>query len=146
MILLDAKNGIAGRIAAKIAKELLKGNDVRIVNVEEAFISGSPGEVVNKYYKRRQMTQKANPETAAKWPRKPDLFFKKIITGMLPKHSSRQKDALAKLRVYVGVPKELQDEVKNAAKPEKLISEVKGRSISVKDICHRLGFRNGSEN
>jgi len=138
MILLDAKNGIAGRLSAQIAKELLKGNQVEVINAEKCCISGNPEAIIERYYNKRQMTNKANPENATKYSRRPDFFFKKIVTGMLPKHTSRQRDALERLNIHIGVPKSLEKE--KAIAPNKTTSDLKGRSVSIEEICAKLGW------
>src|SRR3989338_2441781 len=106
-IVFDAKGSIVGRLSAKVAKSLIHGENVVIVNAESALFSGSLDFVVNKYYNRRQMTDKANPDHGAKWPRRPDMFLRRVIRGMLPKRNTRQKDALSRLRVYLGSPSDV---------------------------------------
>ncbi|MEK6954289.1 MAG: 50S ribosomal protein L13 [Candidatus Micrarchaeota archaeon] len=106
MIVIDADGAIVGRLAAIVAKRSLQGEEVVIVNAEKAVISGDPLKTKEKYYNRRQMTNKANPAEAAKWPRRPDLLLKRIITGMLPKHSGRGKAAGSRIKAFLGVPKE----------------------------------------
>ena len=45
----DAKNIVLGRLASMVAKELLNGKDVYIVNAESAVISGSKKVIKEKY-------------------------------------------------------------------------------------------------
>ncbi|MFH0971966.1 MAG: 50S ribosomal protein L13 [Candidatus Micrarchaeota archaeon] len=104
-MIIDATDAIVGRLATVAAKSALQGEEVVILNAEKAVISGDPLKTASKYYNRRGMTQKANPENAAKWPRRADLMFKRIIRGMLPKHSPRGKAAEGRIMVYLGVPK-----------------------------------------
>ncbi|MFH1779951.1 MAG: 50S ribosomal protein L13 [Candidatus Micrarchaeota archaeon] len=135
MKLFDATNVIAGRLATRIVKELRKGEEVVVLNAEKAVISGNPKKVVLVYFKRRQMTNKSNPEHAAKWPRRPDFFFKKIVFGMLPKQS--RKRLLKNLKVYVGVPKEFEGKQGEKAKTKESLGV---RSISISEITRKLGF------
>lgn len=137
-IVIDATDAIAGRLAAFVAKTLLAGEQVVVVNAEKAVISGPAKRTVNVYYKRRQMTQKANPENAAKWPRRPDMFLKRIVQGMLPKNKSRGDKALKNLRTFIGVPAEY------SGKAEKFkadASRLKCKHASVQEICEALGWK-----
>ena len=103
MITIDAEGAVAGRLAAYVAKKLLQKEQVTIINVEKAVFSGNPDQIIGVYYKRRGMTNKANPEKARKWPRRPDFFFKNIVFGMLPR-TNRRKQLLANLKAHIGAP------------------------------------------
>jgi ribosomal protein uL13 len=137
-VVFDGSGAIMGRLCALCAKSALKGSKVVVVNVEQAFFSGNRERLIGRYFGRRHMTQKANPEEAAKWPRRPDYFFKAVLRGMLPKHSARGKAAMSRVTAYIGVPGGV--DVSKAAK-------VKGRDelgasagITVLDLCRNLGW------
>ncbi|MFH1257864.1 MAG: 50S ribosomal protein L13 [Candidatus Micrarchaeota archaeon] len=134
-MIIDAKDAIAGRLAAFAAKKALQGEDVSIVNAESAVISGDPLKTRAKYSGRRHMTQKANPENASKWPKRPDMMFKRIIKGMLPKHSGRGKAAARKIKVYLGVPKGMEGKAeKFAFTAERLANKF----ITMKELCESI--------
>mgnify|MGYP003321412173 FL=1 len=40
-------------------------------------------------------------------PRRPDTIIKRMVRGMLPKEKPSKKTDLARLRTYIGVPKEV---------------------------------------
>jgi large subunit ribosomal protein L13 len=138
MKVIDATDAVVGRMAARVAKMLLQGEEVAIVNAEKAVVSGSPKKIVEKYFLRRKVQQKANPEESPKWPRRPDLLLKRIIRGMLPKKSARGKNALRKLRCYIGVPKEF--EGKSVEKIVKTAKDFNCRFISIQKVCEKLGW------
>ncbi|HLC48171.1 MAG TPA: 50S ribosomal protein L13 [Candidatus Norongarragalinales archaeon] len=135
MIIYDATGAIAGRLAAIVAKMSLQGMEVVIVNAEMAVISGNPLQVRGVFSKRREMTNKANPEEASKWPRRPDLLLKRIITGMLPKHSGRGKAAASRIKAYIGVPKEYEGK---AQKFEFTAERLANKFISLKELTERI--------
>lgn len=137
MIVFDATNAVVGRLTATVAKKALAGEDVVVVNCEKALVTGDPTFTIAKYKARRGITQKANPEHAAKWPRRPDLLFKRIARGMLPKKKARGKNALRKIRVFVGVPKEFEA----AEKQQSGVRSTRSKSISLLELCKRLGWR-----
>ncbi|MFH1750478.1 MAG: 50S ribosomal protein L13 [Candidatus Micrarchaeota archaeon] len=135
MIIYDAQGAIVGRLAAIAAKKALQGEEIIIVNAENAVISGDPLKTVSIYYKRRGMTQKANPEHASKWPRRPDLLLKRIISGMLPKHSGRGKAAASRIKAYLGVPKEFEGK---AQKFEFTSERLANKSITLGELTRRI--------
>ncbi|NUN11367.1 50S ribosomal protein L13 [Candidatus Micrarchaeota archaeon] len=137
MKVYDADGVIAGRLAAQIVKDLKKNEDVVVVNVEKAVISGPLTRTVKVYADKRNMTNKSNPEHAKKFPRRPDFFFKKIVSGMLPK-TSRRDDLLKKLKAYVGVPKEYEGQGKNELKKKEAL---RIRHASILEITQKLGFK-----
>lgn len=139
IIVFDADGAVMGRLAAVAAHEALAGNEVRIVNAEKAVISGSATEIVSKYFRRRLQQDKANPDHSAHWPRRPDLFFKRSIRGMLPWHTARGHAAFHRIIVFYGAgPSELQG-LKREKAPKN--QEALGRAkTSVGKICASLGW------
>ena len=95
--------------------------------------------VVRKYYNRRLMTQKGNPDHAAKWPRRPDLLLKRIIRGMVPKKRARGAIAYAKIRTHMGVPKELE----GTKKEQYGVKKLSIASITLEKLCAQLGWTAG---
>lgn len=132
----EGKGAVAGRLASNIAKLLLNGQSAVVLNIDQTVITGKPEMVVEKYFGRRGITNKADPEKAAKWPKRPDYLFKKIVAGMLPKRSARSKAALSRLRAYMGVPKEYAAQSKVDSKTGH--KEISGRSITLDDLCRQL--------
>ena len=48
-IVVDATNHIAGRLASHVAKLLIKGNRVTVVNCEKIMYSGSRSNLISEY-------------------------------------------------------------------------------------------------
>ena len=55
MKIIDASECIMGRLASSVAKTLLKGEEVHIVNAENAVISGSQDIVYGEYLSKRKL-------------------------------------------------------------------------------------------
>ena len=106
-MIIDADGQILGRLASKVAKLLLEGESVIIVNSEKAVISGSKVTVFREY---KEMRRKGSPEKGPYFPRMPDQILKRTVRGMLPHKRSRGREAFSRLKVYIGVPKEYKDE------------------------------------
>ena len=138
-LIIDANNAIAGKIAVLAAKTALEGNTVKIINSEKAIMTGDSEFIVKRYYNKRLQKNKANPEESFKLPRRPDLFLKKIIKGMLPKHNKKGSDAEKRITCYYGNPENL------TAQPFKYTGEtVKNNTITIEKICLALGWKNNA--
>lgn len=134
-VIIDAANAPVGRVAARVAKQALSGDNVVITNIDAAVISGNPVRITEGFRGRRGIQQKSNPEHSPKWPRRADFLFKKMLTGMLPKRSSRSAEAMHRVKAYYGVPAEFE------GKPsEKMAKPLSCRSMTLGKLCEELGF------
>ncbi len=104
---IDATNLVVGRLSTVIAKKVLAGEVVTIVNAEKAVITGTQQAALIRYKRRDSMKAKSNPHKGPKLSRMPDRLLRHAIRGMLPMSSSRGRDALRKTKVYIGIPKDL---------------------------------------
>lgn len=137
MIVVDGKNLIFGRVASKIAKELLSNKKIVLVNAEKLLISGSQEVVVGRYRTKRSLKYKGNPEKSPQWPRVPKLFVKRIIRGMLPWKKPKGRAALKNLKVYEGVPGEIKEKpvVYEGCKPKNI-----SKYVTVAKVCKLFGY------
>jgi len=107
MVIIDAEGLILGRLASKVAKLALAGEQVIILNCEKAIITGKPKMLLRKYSER---LQRGNAYRGPYFQRRPDRFVKRAIRNMLPfKHHSersRGRQALSKIKCYIGVPEQ----------------------------------------
>lgn len=101
---IDASGLVLGRLASNVAKRILVGEKIVIVNSEKAVISGSKKNVTEKFKKRLGFRTLGSQKKAPKRPRRPDNFVRRTVRGMLPWKKPRGKSAYRRLRVYVGVP------------------------------------------
>lgn len=106
-IIVDGTNLIAGRLCSHVAKLLLEGNRVTIVNSENIMISGNRKSIIESYRKFLEIASINNPKFGPFHPRRPDTIITKMVRGMLPKTKFSGKAALKRLRAYLGVPNEL---------------------------------------
>ena len=102
-LFVDAKDHIVGRVASKIAKELMKGNTVFVVNAERAVVSGKYKAVLTVYSER---ISRGDPNNGPYYPKFPDRILKRTIRGMLPRNYTGRQ-AFKRLKVYLSVPEEL---------------------------------------
>ena len=106
-IVVDATDHIAGRLSSNVAKLLLKGNRVSVVNCDKIMISGSRGNIIREYREFLDINSINHWKHGPKHPRRPDTIMKKMIRGMLPNEKPSGREAHKRLRTYIGSPKEL---------------------------------------
>lgn len=103
-IVIDADGLILGRLASVVASRLLGGDAIAIINAEHAMISGSKTTTFREY---KEMVDTGSTEHGPYFPTRPDHIVKRTIRGMLPYKRMRGREAMSRLRVYMGVPVEL---------------------------------------
>ena len=103
-VYLDATNQIAGRLSSKIAKLILSGRRVVVVNAEKALISGSRTSVINQWKEKLELSSRVNPIYGPIHPRRPDNILRRMVRGMVPRKKPKGATAMKRLRVYIGVP------------------------------------------
>jgi large subunit ribosomal protein L13 len=107
--IVNASDILMGRMASYVAEELMKGEEVTIINAEECIISGDRRMVFDKYLERRQRSSIVNPRRHGPFfPRRPEGIIKRAIRGMIPYKKAKGIEAMKRLRVYIGVPMELE--------------------------------------
>ena len=79
--LVNADGLILGRMASKVAKRLLNGEEVIILNAEKAIISGKKK---SKVVEAKQFLEVGAPERGPFHYRRPDRIVKKTVRGMAP--------------------------------------------------------------
>src|SRR3989344_1181364 len=137
MKVYNGKDMILGRLASQVAKDLLLGEDVAVVNCEDVVISGRKINSVAREKQKRN--RKGYPLKSAKHPRLPDRFVRRIIRGMLPWKFTRCKEAYKKVMCYRGIPDEFAT--------EKLITLEKAsckklptlKFMTVGEVCKTIG-------
>lgn len=103
-MLINAQGLIVGRLASIVAKKLLEGDEITIINAEKAILSGSRTNSIAEY---NQALVRGTREKGPYFPKRPDAIIKRTVRGMLPYKAQRGKDAMARLKIYIGTPTEL---------------------------------------
>ncbi|MBN1644821.1 50S ribosomal protein L13 [Candidatus Woesearchaeota archaeon] len=97
---IDGKGMIFGRLATYAAKRALLGDTVNVYNCEEIIITGSKAKILEKYPKKARFTGQMGKGPFR--PRRSDLFLKRHIRNMLPYKKERGKQAMARIKFYIG--------------------------------------------
>jgi len=106
-IIVDGTNMIAGRLCSHVAKLLLEGARVAIINSENIMISGSRESIIKEYREFLEIASINNPKFGPFHPRRPDTIITKMVRGMLPTTKSLGKVAFSRLRVNIKIPNKL---------------------------------------
>jgi len=135
--IIDADGLILGRMASCVAKRLLNGEKIIIVNAEKAIISGKRLSIIRD---KHEFLQIGHYRKGPFHPRRPDRIVKRVIRGMLPRKKPRGKEALKRLRVYIGVPKDY-DGKEMERIPEAEGRNLRGPYITVSELARNIGWR-----
>lgn len=137
-VVLDAKNQILGRLASFAAKRALSGDMVVVLNAEKAVISGRRKSIVEEakhILNTRTLGAQAN---APVHERRPDLYFRRVVRGMLPWKKAKGRAAFHNVHVFMGVPEEFSG--KSMMKvPGADASKLTSPYIALEDLATEIG-------
>jgi large subunit ribosomal protein L13 len=138
-VYVDATNQVAGRLSSKVAKLLISGRKVVVVNAEKSLISGSRTSVMRQWQEKLEISSHVNPIYGPIHPRRPDNILKRMVRGMVPRKKPKGDMAMKRLRVYVGLPQDV-----DAAKLTQFKDAAASRPIPVyvtmKELSKTLGW------
>lgn len=135
MVVVDGTNAPMGRLASYVAKLLLEGDAVHVVNAEKIVVSGDPAAVYERFKSRIDLKTHRNPiVNSPKYPRTVTGIFRRSVRGMLPRRSKRGREALRRLKVWRGVP----DAVKGV-EPSEVGFSLPKLYVRLGDLAKRLG-------
>jgi large subunit ribosomal protein L13 len=139
--LVNAEGQIAGRMCSKIAKLLLNGEEVTILNAEKVVFSGKKK---SKIAEAHLFLEVGAPERGPFHYRRPDRFLRKMVRGMVPYKQPKGKAAYKRLKAYMGVPVEFKDQ-KMINFDDALASNLKGPHFTLAELAKEIGWRNRME-
>jgi len=134
-MIIDATNLILGRLAAIVSKNALLGEKVHIVNCENAVITGTKGEILARYKEKRERGTFKGPL----FYRKPSMFVRRAIRGMLPYKKGKGSDAFARIKCYQGVPENLKSKELKSFENIDVTKRECYRYLKIYDICKCMG-------
>ncbi len=105
----DGDGVVFGRLASKVSKDLLNGDNVVVINCDKIIISGDKKLLAKKILAKREMGSGGSMK-GPKYPRVSDRLVKRMIRGMLPWDRDKGRSAFRRLRCNIG------GEIKNSIK------------------------------
>ncbi|MGB9684478.1 MAG: 50S ribosomal protein L13 [Candidatus Bathyarchaeales archaeon] len=103
---INAEGLILGRMSSIIAKRLLKGEKIVVINAEKAVISGKRK---SKVTEAKKFLEVGHPGKGPFHYRRPDRILRRTVRGMLPYKQPKGKQAYKRLKVFIGLPEELKN-------------------------------------
>ena len=137
-MIIDAKDLILGRVATIAAKKALLGEKVDIVNCEKAIITGNKKSILAKYKARMARGQKTQGPFI---PRRPDMFMRRMIRGMLPYKQEKGRKAFKNIMCYLGVPEEFKDKKLETIENANIAKVPSLRYMTVGTLCKEMGAK-----
>jgi large subunit ribosomal protein L13 len=137
--LVNAEGLIVGRMCSKVAKRLLNGEEVIILNAEKAVFSGKRK---SKVAEAKQFLEVGAPERGPFHYRRPDKYLRKTVRGMLPFKQPKGKSAYKRLKVFMGIPRELKG-LEMITFPEASSADLKGPHFSLVELAKEVGWSKG---
>jgi len=136
---IDAEGLILGRMASKIAKRLLEGEKIVIVNAERSVISGRKR---SKVIEAKEFLGVGGVGRGPFHYRRPDRIVRKTVRGMLPIKQPKGKQAYKRLSTFIGVP----DEYKN--QKVETVTDAQAKKLScpyftVGEFAKEIGWNQG---
>ncbi len=139
--LVNAEGLIVGRMCSKVAKRLLNGEEVIILNAEKAVFSGKKK---SKVAEAKQFLEVGAPMRGPFHYRRPDRFLRKTVRGMLPFKQPKGKSAYKRLKVFMGVPLELKDQ-QMITFTEAQSTKLRGPHFTLAEMAKEIGWKNRME-
>lgn len=134
---IDGDGLILGRMSSVVAKRLLAGETIDIVNAEKMVVSGKKQMVINK---EKEFLNVGGFEKGPVHYRQPHRIVRRTIRGMLPHRKAHGRDAFKRLKVHIGVPDEF--EGAELEKMEKYhSSNLNRRFVTVGEIAENIGWK-----
>ncbi len=137
--IVNAEGLILGRMATYIAKRLLKGEDITIINAEKAILSGRKS---GKLADAKEFLGVGHPRMGPFHYRRPDRIVRKSVRGMLPFKKPKGKQAYKRLKVYMGIPNEFKDQ-KSETLTNAQATKLKCAYLTVDEFAREIGWNAG---
>lgn len=134
MGVIDATDTPLGRLASMVAKRLMNGEEIFIVNAELSIINGNKEEIIKRYRRKREIggIKRKGPY----FPKMPHMILKRTVRGMLPYQQPKGRKAYKRLKVFIGVPKEFEEKEKEKIEGKKSVNY-----ITLKELSEYLGVK-----
>lgn len=134
---INADGLILGRMASIVAKRLLKGEIIDIVNAEKTVVSGKRLFHINK---RKEFLNVGGRNRGPIHWRQPHRIVRRTIRGMLPYRKRKGRDAFGNLKVHIGVPDEFERSVFDTIS-EADYRRLRNRYVTVGEIAKTIGWK-----
>ncbi|GGM73156.1 50S ribosomal protein L13 [Thermogymnomonas acidicola] len=134
MMVIDADNAVYGRLSTFVAKKLLEGEEVTILNADKVVVTGSRDFIINRFRERREI---GSVRKGPYYPKTSREILRRSIGDMLPKKKTRGKEALHRCKVYSGFPEAFKGA--QVVRVEKAMNRKVNGFVTLGEISRLLG-------
>jgi large subunit ribosomal protein L13 len=138
--IVNAEGLVLGRMCSKIAKRILNGEVITIVNAEKTVISGKKR---SKVAEAKEFLEVGAPERGPFHSRRPDRIVRKTVRGMVPWHQPKGKTAYKRLKVYMGIPAEFSNQKLDTI-DQASAAKLKGPHFTLSELALEIGWNQGA--
>jgi large subunit ribosomal protein L13 len=132
-MIVDADGAVLGRISSKIAKELLRGETINVINAEKVVVTGNSEAIMLRFKEKRARGDRIHGPF---YPRYPDRILRRTIRGMLPYKRDKGEKAYKRLRITMGNPENL-----TGVKVSKTLDDLECKFMTLAQVSKKLGAK-----
>jgi len=133
---IDATGLVLGRMASMVAKRLLQGEKIVIVNAEKAVVSGKR---LSKVGEAKKFLEVGHPKKGPFHPRMPDRIVRRTVRGMLPRRRPKGGEAYKRLKVFLGLPEDFKG-MDVQTMPDARAEKLKCPYLTVGELAKEIGW------
>lgn len=138
--IINGEGLILGRMCSQVAKRLLNGEQIIVVNAEKIVLSGKRK---SKVAEAKEFLEVGAPERGPFHSRRPDRIVRKTVRGMVPWKKPKGKSAYKRLKVFMGVPSELKEQKMETFQSAQ-VSKLKGPHFTLEELAVEIGWNKGA--
>ncbi len=141
--IINGEGHILGRLASIVAKRLLNGERITILNADKIVVSGDRKMVIESYKLLFEVGTLRNPyRHGVRRPRSPENIVRRAIRGMLPIDKPKGRAAYRRLKVFSGIPPEYSDKADKMIKIEDALATRLGRKYTtLAEVAIQMGWK-----
>ena len=133
---IDADGLVLGRMASVVAKRLLAGETIVLVNAQNVVISGNKVNLVKEW---KEFIKVGGFGKGPVHHRRPHDIVRRTVRGMLPYRIPKGDAAYKRLHVHIGIPDEL-EKVEKQSLPECHSNNLNHRFVTVGQLAESIGW------
>lgn len=141
---IDGTGLVLGRLSSWIAKHLLSGEKIVVVNAENIIISGRKKHLIADRLQKRARATHTNPRRGPHYPRFPDRILRRTVRGMLPWKKYRGRRAFDNLSAHIEIPDELAD--KELTTVPEAQRKLTNDYMTIGELSRAIGWQHGVNN
>jgi large subunit ribosomal protein L13 len=116
----------------------LEGQEVIILNISKAVISGDRKSTIARAKVKLTTRTLASQDKGPKHPHRPETYAKRALRGMLPYKQPKGKNAYKRVKIYTDIPEEYSDKQYQKISTAD-VSKLKCRYMLLEELSKEIG-------